>query len=350
MQDEYIDVNSELYFNEKLNVWLNELKEQDIKLVLEKCFSIPATNIAFRPNTYPMDSGDHAYSRAIRFDQKVDFGNELCVIFELKIGTEATPGQLRNYLEYIQERGYRKGYVILLSRNKLAREKSGYDTVIETYPNLIFTTWGEFESKLSALFNGGKLGSPKKTTETFLALLSYITDIRKRSERLNIKSAPPALNAGEYIKKLEPAAQPRSKGPFLGWTNREHFWNELTDQIHEHTGKRSICTFRFDLYEYLIRWAFHKKQVYLDIYEDKNYEYYYNYFIEHIFPQKANLPAAQLSELYYRFLLIRKDEVLHVDDRSIFLTRVGRDWYGYVIHDKDHNIEIPYLRLSDYNF
>lgn len=350
MQDEYIDVNSELYFNEKLNVWLNGLTGNDIQNVLKHCFSISTDGIKEIQNVYPMDSRDPSYHRAIRFDQKIDFGKELCIIFELKVGTEATPGQLRNYLEYIPETGYKNGYVILLSRNKLAYTKTGYDVLIEEYPNLKFNTWDEFEEKLKELGNSRRLQSPKKHTESLLSLLEFLTDIEKRSQRLIIKPPPPELNISGYINKLVPARSPQRKGSFLVWDNRETFWDELIAQITKHTGYQSICAFRFDLYEYLIRLAFHKKNVYLDIYEDKNYEYYYNYFIKNIYPHKEDLPSAQLADLYYRFLLIRESEVLRVAEHSIFFRRVGKDWYVYIIHNGDQDSEIPYVHFNQYKF
>ena len=350
MHEEYIDVNSELYFNEKLNVWLNGLREEDIRVILEKWFSILAMDVSGNAYIHPMDSGDSAYARAIRFDQKIDFGKELCVIFELKVGTEATPGQLRNYLEYIQNSGYITGIVVLLSRNKLAYSKPGYDTLISEYPNLKFTTWVDFEEKLKAVLTDGLMMTSKSHTQTFLSLLEFLTDIEKRSERLILKPAPPELNIGVHIRILTPALPPKKEGAFLAWNNREHFWRELIDQTIKQTGIRSFCVFRFDLYEYLIRWAFHIKKVYLDIYEDKNYEYYYHYFINHIYPHKDELPSAQLAEMYYRFLLIREKEVLRVGDHSVFFKRVGKDWYAYVIHVEDYDLKIPYMLLSGFQF
>jgi hypothetical protein len=348
MQEEYFDVNSELYFNEKLNIWLNGLREKDIRLVLEKCFSIPVTDVSGNVYIHPMDSRDSAYIRAIRFDQKIDFSNTLCVIFELKVRTEATPGQLRKYLEYIRDRGYETGYVILLSRNKLAHSKPGYDTLINEYPNLKFTTWDDFEEKLKDLLKTGMLLSPKNHTEKFLSLLEFLTDIEKRSERLIIKPAPPELNIRDHIKSLIPAPNPKMKGKFLVWENREKFWSEFINQTTKQTGRRSFCAFRFDLYEYLIRWAFHVKNVYLDIYEDKNYEYYYNYFIKNIYPQKDELQSAQLSDMYYRFLLIREKEVLRVGMHSVFFKRVGKDWYVYIVHDADQDAQTPYVQFNGY--
>lgn len=350
MHDEYIDVNSERYFNEKLNVWLNGLRGTDVHNVLEHCFAIPMDGVKGIPYIFPMDSSDSGYNRAIRFDQKIDFGRELCVILELKVGTEATPGQLRNYLEYIQQSGYHQGYVILLSRNKLAHTKTGYNELIKKFQNLKFHTWGEFEETIRDLLVDGRLQSPKKHTELFLSLLEFLTDIEKRSERLIIKPPPPMLNVSSYINNLESAPSPKKKGTFLVWHNREQFWKELINQVVDHTGSRSFCSFRFDLYEYLIRWAFHKKNVYLDIYEDKNYEYYYNYFIKYIYPHKDELPSAQLADMYYRFLLIRESEILHVDDHSVFFKRVGKDWYVYIVHDKDPNDDIRYIRFSEFQF
>jgi len=350
MQVEYINVNSELYFNEKLNVWLNELKESDVTLILRECFSIPLPDVQSKVHIYPMDSGDPAYNRSIRFDQKIDFGKELCIIFELKVGTEATPGQLRNYLEYIQNSGYNTGYVILLSRNKLAHTKPGYDILIDGFPNLKFTTWSEFEEKLIKLLKNDLLVSPKERTKTFLSLLQFLTDIEKRSERLIVKPSPPELNVRDHIENLIPAPSPKRKGKFLVWDNREMFWSELIDQITRHSGHRSFSAFRFDLYEYLIRWAFHHKNVFLDIYEDKNYEYYYKYFINHIYPEKDDLPSAQLADMYYRFLLIRENEVLQIGKYSIFFRRVRKNWYVYIVHDDDRDSKIPYIQCSDYQF
>jgi hypothetical protein len=113
----------------------------------------------------------------------------------------------------------------------------------------------------------------------------------------------------------------------------------------------SFCAFRFDFYDYLTRWAFHVKKIYLDIYEDKNYEYLYNYFIKNIYPFKNNLPSAQISELYYRFLLIRREkEVLSTGFHRIFFKKSGKDWYIYALANGYSAREIPYLHCYELKF
>jgi hypothetical protein len=346
----FFDVNSELYFNEKLNLWLNNLSSHDVIKVLKDCFSVPLPDINKESCIYQWDSYDSSFREYGRFDQKIDFGIEACVILELKIGTEATIGQLGKYLSYINAAGYKKGWVVLLSRNQSASEKLGYDMLLKKNPNLLFVTWNEFESKLLSLHKNALLISPKKHTENFLELLTFLTDIKKRSERLIDQQSPPHLNIKEFVKSLELAPEPKKKGTFLCWNNREDFWNELLTDITQLTHLKNFCAFRFDLYEFIIRWAFHKKKVYLDIYEDKNYEYYYAYFFSTIYPAKGDLPSADLSELYYRFLLIRETEILTTDKYSIFFQRKGKNWYVYVL-GKDTNVgDIPYVKLHQLRF
>ncbi len=346
----FFDVNSELYFNEKLNLWLNTLSTEDMKKVLRDCFDLPLPDINKECRIYKWDSYDANFREYGRFDQKIDFGNEACVILELKIKTEATLGQLNKYLSYIKAAGYRSGWVVLLSRNERASEKLGYDELMRNNTNLLFTTWNSLESKLLGLHKNNHLESPKKHTENFLELLTFLTDIKKRSERLIDQQSPPPLNVKEFVKSLEPAAEPKKKGAFLCWNNREDFWNELLTEITARTQLKNFCAFRFDLYEFIIRWAFHKKNIYLDIYEDKNYEYYYSYFFSTIYPAKANLPSADLSDLYYRYLLIRETELLTTDKYRLFFQRKGKNWYVYVL-GKDTNVgEIPYVKLHQLRF
>lgn len=347
---EQFDVNSELYFNEKPNLWLNNLSTHDVKKVLKDCFGIPLPDINKECRIYQWDSYDSSFKEYGRFDQKIDFGIEACVILELKIGTEATIGQLDKYLSYVKAAGYKKGWVALLSRNQSASEKLGYDMLLRKNPNLFFVTWNEFESKLLLLYKNALLKSPKKHTENFLELLTFLTDIKKRSERLIDQQGPPHLNIKELVSSLLPAAEPKKKGTFLCWNNREDFWNELLTDITRFTQLKNFCAFRFDLYEFIIRWAFHKKKVYLDIYEDKNYEYYYSYFFSTIYPAKDDLPSADLSELYYRFLLIRETEILITDKYRIFFQRKGKNWYVYVL-GRDSNVgDVPYIKLHQLRF
>jgi hypothetical protein len=349
-QSDLIDVNSELYFNEKLNFWLNGLAPTDVNTVLAHCFGIPTDSLRSSVTVHPWDQADPTYHRSARFDQRIDFGQDLCVVFELKVGTEASVGQLKKYLVYIGDKKYKLGYVILLSRDELASEKLGYDLLKSEYPNLSFVTWREFETKLRDLVEGDKLKSSKAHTEHFLFLISFLTDIKKRSERLIIQPAPPELDVVAHLSGLTPTPPPKKKGHFLVWQNRDEFWNDLIAAITEHSGLESFSCFRFDFYEYLVRWAFHRKGVYLDIYEDKNYEYVYNYFITNIYPHKEHLPGALISDLYYRFLLIREDEVLSTASHSVFFRRVGKLWYIYVIDRKSTSIAIPYLRCHQLAF
>jgi hypothetical protein len=348
--NEQFDVNSEKYFNEKLNLWLKNLSSHDVIKVLRDCFGIPLPGINEECRIYQWDSYDANLREYGRFDQKIDFSEEVCVILELKIGTEATIGQLDKYLSYIRAAGYKKGWVVLLSRNQSASEKLGYDVLLRKNPNLLFVTWNEFESKLLSLHNNALLISPKKHTENFLELLTFLTDIKKRSERLIDQQSPPPLNVKEFVKSLEPAAEPKKKGAFLCWNNREDFWNELLTDITARSQLKNFCAFRFDLYEFIIRWAFHKKKIYLDIYEDKNYDYYYSYFFSTIYPAKANLPSADLSDLYYRFLLIRETELLTTDKYRIFFQRKGKNWYVYVLEKNTNVGDIPYIKLHQFSF
>src|SRR5881296_3365651 len=106
LADPTFDVNSELYFNEKLNVWLNGLMTSDFRVVLEKCFEVPVHFPQSRPTVYGWDSSDPARPEFGRFDQRIDFGKQFCVILELKISTEAAVGQLQKYLDYIVAAGY----------------------------------------------------------------------------------------------------------------------------------------------------------------------------------------------------------------------------------------------------
>jgi hypothetical protein len=349
-ESEIIEVNSELYFNEKLNHWLNKLTPNDIRLILKKCFQISTDSVGTSPTICPWDEVDPSYGKSARFDQKIDFAKELCVIFELKVSTEASVGQLEKYLVYLKEVGFKKGFVILLSRNELAARKLGYDQLQRDHSNLMFVTWNQFESQLAKIFKDGLLQSPKLPTEHFLYLLSFLTDIRKRSERLIIQPVPSPLNSVAHIQSLKTAPPPKKKGAFLVWQDREQFWNELLDFACKHSGLSTFCAFRFDFYEYLVRWAFHVKRVYLDIYEDKNYEYIYNYFITNIYPHKDKLPSALISELYYRFLLVREDEVLLTRSHKVFFRRDGKLWYVYIIEKDFKGTNVPYLRCNELKF
>ncbi len=343
-----IDVNSELYFNEKLNLRLNQLTVPDVKLVLHRCFEIPSQYMNGEAAICPWNKSDSLYSDFGRFDQKIDFGKDFCVIFELKVSTEATVGQIDKYLSYIAATGYKKGYVILMTRNELASQKLGYDELLKKNPNLLFVTWGQFESRLNSIAD--KIETPKKHTENFLSLISYLTDIQKRSERLIDQPSPPPIEIQKWINSLTQAPEPKKKGRFLVWNNREEFWDELIERLTRHTQVQSFSAFRFDFYEYLMRWAFHEKNIYLDIYEDKNYEYLYNYFIQYIYPEKGKLLSAQYSELYYRFLLIRKDEVFETSRHFVFFKKCGKLWYIYIVEKCISKSDVPYFRLSDLKF
>lgn len=349
-QPEAVEVNSEIYFNEKLNYWLNRLSSPDIRLILQECFNVRIDAINANPTVCPWDSVDPSYGKLARFDQKIDFGKDLSVILELKVSTEASVGQLQKYLLYLKEVGFKHGYVILLSRNELAAQKLGYAELQDQHPNLLFVTWKQFETQLTRLFKNGSLQSPKQPTEHFLYLLSFLTDVRKRSERLIIQPEPSAIDTNEYIKSLVPAPTPKRDGPFLVWDNRDHFWNDLLKHLTTHSKLSSFSAFRFDFYEYLVRWAFHIKHVYLDIYQDKNYEYIYNYFISNIYPHRDGLPSALIAELYYRFLLVREDEVLSTHSHHVFFRRVGKLWYAYIIDKKHREPIVPYLRCNELNF
>jgi len=349
-QTNLIEVNSEIYFNEKLNLWLNKLTANDIRLILKQCFQVSTESVKANPTICPWDEIDPSYGRSARFDQKIDFGKEFSVIFELKVSMEASVGQLKKYLVYLDEQKFKQGYVVLLSRNELASEKLGYDQLQRDHPNLMFVTWKQFESGLAKLFKAGLLESPKQPTEHFLYLVSFLTDISRRSERLIIQPEPSPINLVEYLKSLVTAPPPKKKGAFLVWQSREQFWNELLGYATKHSGLPSFCAFRFDFYEYLVRWAFHIKRIYLDIYEDKNYEYIYNYFITNIYPYKDKLPSALISELYYRFLLIREGEVLSTQFHQAFFRRVGKLWYVYVKEKNFKGTVVPYLRFNELKF
>ncbi|MGH2566838.1 MAG: hypothetical protein ACRDGA_00740 [Bacteroidota bacterium] len=348
--NENIEVNSEIYFNEKLNYWLNRLTPSDVRLILKKCFQVNTDTVRTDPTICPWDQVDPSYGQSARFDQKIDFGKEFCVILELKVSTEASVGQLEKYLVYLTEMSFKQGYVVLLSRNELAGQKLGYDKLRREHSNLLFVTWNQFESELTQLFKAGLLQSPKQATEHFLYLLSFLTDIRKRSERLIIQPEPTPFDLIGHMRGLVPAAPPKKRGSFLVWQDREHFWNDLLSYLSTHSGFSSFTAFRFDFYEYLVRWAFHIKRVYLDIYEDKNYEYIYNYFITNIYPHKDKLPSALISELYYRFLLVREEEVLSVGSHRVFFRRVGKLWYIYIIDKSFKGTKIPYLRCNQLTF
>jgi len=349
-QIESIEVNSELYFNEKFNLWLNTISSDDVRLVLKECFHVSTESVKANPTICAWDETDPSYGRSSRFDQKIDFGRELCLIFELKVSTEASVGQLKKYLVYLEERKFAQGYVILVSRNELASEKLGYDRLRDAYPNLLFVTWQQFEIRLTTVFEAGSLEGARKQTEDFLYLLTFLTDIRKRSERLVIHPEPSIIDPVKYIKSLKPAQGPKKNGAFLVWQGREQFWNELLAKITEHSGLPSFSAFRFDFYEYLVRWAFHSKRVYLDIYEDKNYEYIYNYFISNIYPHRDQLPSALLADLYYRFLLIREREVLSTQFHQVFFRRFGKVWYIYVVEKNSTITEVPYLKCHELKF
>ena len=326
-QTDLIEVNSELYFNEKFNLWLNKLTSSDVRLILDKCFHVSTDSIKANPFVCPWDEIDPFYGKSARFDQKIDFGKELCVIFELKVSTEATIGQLNKYLVYLTEAGFKQGYVFLLSRNEFSAQKLGYDQLITKHSNLFFVTWNQFESKLTQVFKDDLLESSKQATELFLYLLSFLTDIRKRSERLIIQPEPPPINLFQHMRTLRTAPLPKKRDSHLIWPSRESFWNDLIDFANKHSGQPSFCAFRFDFYEYMIRWAFHVKGVCMDIYEDKNYEYYYNYFIKFIYPNKNKVDNTTTAEIYYRFLLVREDELLSTRSHQIFFRRVGKIWY-----------------------
>lgn len=349
--DQNFDVNSELYFNEKFNLWLNKQTSEEVKLILTNCFDIPMEFMSGSSIIYPWDTSDAFYPRAIRFDQKIEFSNNVCVIFELKVGPEIRIGQLDNYLTYLRDKGYQKGFVIHLSRNKLAAKQLGIDTLAKCNPNLLFFTWNKFETTLKQLLKGGKLKSPKKLTEQFLHLLTFLTDIAKRSEKLIIKPSPESFDYYFHIASLVEAAPPKRSGSFLVWGDRNQFWSELIAHATSHSGLNSFCAYRFDFYDYLTRWAFHIKKVYLDIYEDKNYEYLYNYFIKNIYPNKGNLPSVQISELYYRYLLIRREkEVLSINSHKIFFKKFRKDWYVYILENGYSGSEIPYLKCYELQF
>lgn len=348
MIDDSFDVNSELYFNEKLNLWLNNISANDVKQVLRDCFGIPLSDVHNECRIWQWDSYDVNFREYGRFDQKIDFGKVLCVILELKVSTEATVGQIDKYLSYIGAAGYKSGYVILMTRNELASQKLGYGELLKKNSNLLFVTWGQFESHLNSIAN--KLEAPKKHTENFLYLLSFLTDIQKRSERLIDQASPPPFEIQKWIGHLTLLPEPKRKGHFLAWNNREVFWEELIERLIKHTQYQSFSAFRFDFYEYLMRWAFHEKNIYLDIYEDKNYEYLYNYFIQYIYPEKGKLLSAQYSELYYRFLLIRKTEVLATSNHFVFYRLVGKKWYICIVQKNATTSNIKYVKLFNLKF
>jgi len=348
--DKDFDVNSEKYFNEKLNYWLNQLTPRDINLIMIECFGITKIPSKHVPTIHPWDRIDSSYGRSARFDQKIDYEKDLCIIFELKLNTEATIGQLKKYLEYIQNKRYTDGCVILLSRNELAYTKVGYDRLISTYPNLKFTTWKTFEDRLNFLIKRKVFESSLSETEDFIHLLSFLTDQKKRSERLLIQQPPPSINIVEHLKQLILARPPKRKGAYLDFRRREDFWDQIISDIVKGAFHKSFCTFRFDFYEYMIRWFYHKKRVYLDIYEDKNYEYYYNYFITTIYPNRKGLQATDTLDIYERYLLIRKDEVLITDKYQIFYRKNGKLWYLYVIDKTERSNMISYIKCYDLSF
>lgn len=345
------DVNSEAYFNEKLYEWLCRLTRADLRTVLRGCFSIPTDGMTGSHSIHPWDAYDSTLTEFGRFDIKLDFGKSLCVILELKVGTEATVGQLNKYLDYIPTAGYRSGYVVLLSRNPDAVSKLGYDALIEEYPNLLFVTWQSFEQGLKRLLQEKQLETPKVATENLIELISFLTDLRKRSERLIDQPSPLPMDFNRFLSHLVPAPRPKKKDVVLGWQSRLQFWNEVLDTICTQIGHDSFCVFRFDLYEWMMRWAFHCKKVVFDIYEDKNYEYLYNHFFSTIYPNSKGLPKVQYADLYYRILLIRDDkEFLETNRHRIFFRTSGKKVYFYAVAKPFAGGEVPYIQLFNYHF
>jgi hypothetical protein len=351
MSTDSFDVNSEAYFNEKLHLWLKELSVADLHQVLNKCLSIPTDGVAEQPEIFPWDCSDPSFTSFGRFDQKIYFGRTLCVILELKVGTEATIGQLKKYLDYVNAAGYRMGYVVLLSRNALAEEKLGYDTLKKEHPGLLFVTWKALEDSVKSLTAAKQLGMSQSHIDNFVELLSFLTDQHKRSERLLDQPAPAREDVARILGTLQAAAPPKKKDPILVWNGRTEFWDEVLEVASGQLKADSWCAFRFDLYDWMIRWAFKQKRVFLDIYEDKNYEYYYHAFFSKVYPGGKGLPSAQLSDLYYRMLLIRDDkEFLKTKRHRIFFHRQGKRAYFYAISDTWDGKEIPYRQMFTYRF
>ena len=349
MNDTSINVNSELYFNEKLDLWLNNLTKDDVKKVIDKCLNINLSQINSPATIHTWDSVDPRLGKNSRFDQRISFGDDYCLIFELKVKTEATVGQLQKYLDYVRM-FYKNGIVVLLSREKNANKKTGYDELIKRYNNLHFLTWEEFHVSINNLYESDAFESSKKNTEEFLYLLTLLTDIEQRSKKLVIQTAPPAIHVYEYISALKKVGR-RSKDNYLFWPDRIAFWDELIEDICSHSHINSFVSFRFDFYEYIWRWLFHKKDIYVDIYTDKNYEYYYNYFINNVYPKRAGKTITTSFEIYNRFLLIRKDEVLETSKHYVFFRQVGKLWYIYIILKGDvSKNSVQYLNCFDLSF
>jgi hypothetical protein len=345
------DVNSEAYFNEKLHLWLTELSDSDLRRILEKWLSIPLSGVMESARIRPWDSSDPAFTSFGRFDQKIDFGKFLCVILELKVGTEATIGQLRKYLEYINTAGYRRGYVVLLSRNTLAQQKLGYGVLKQEYPGLLFVTWESLEKILKSMALAKELDLSQSKLDNFIELLTFLTDQHKRSERLLDQPSPWEEDLSRILSALKPAATPKKKDSLLVWTSRSQFWNEVLDVAVAQLKTDSWCAFRFDLYDWMIRWAFAQKRVFLDIYEDKNYEYYYHAFFSEVYPGSKGLPSAQLSDMYYRLLLIRDDnEYLKTKNHRIFFHAQGKRVYFFALADSWKGEAVPYVQLFNHRF
>jgi hypothetical protein len=351
MTTDRFDVNCEAYFNEKLHKWLQELSVPDLHTVLNLCFSVPTVGPTELPTIFPWNRSDPSLPSFGRFDQRIDFGKSLCVILELKVGTEATIGQLKKYLEYINAASYREGYVVLLSRNALAEEKLGYDMLKREHRGLLFVTWESLENSLKSLAVARRLGMSQSQLDSFIALLSFLTDKHKRSARLLDQPAPKLEDIAQLLGKLTPAAPPKKKDSILIWNSRLAFWNEVVETVSSQLGEKSWCAFRFDLYDWIIRWAHKEKKVFLDIYEDKNYEYYYHSFFTEVYPASKGLPSAQLSDLYYRILLIRDDrEYLKTRNHRIFFHKQGKLVFFYAISDQWDGGAIPYEQLFTHRF
>ncbi len=345
------DANSELYFNEKLNLWLKTISTKDIRLILEECLGVDTKSYQFPASIYQWDCSDPQLSGYGRFDQKLDFGKELCIILELKVNTGTRFGQIKNYLDYIPAAGYKKGFVVVISRNKAEAEKVGLTNLIKDYPNLSFVTWNTFENALKAIIAKNTFESPKLHTQNFLELLEFLTDVNKRSDKLIDILPPRPINVESILNQLQPAAPPKKKDTVLIWRNRIDFWEEVIDRIELQTGYSSFCAFRFDLYEWMIRWALFEKKVFIDIYEDKNYEYYYKNFFEIVYPNRKGCPTVQLSDLYYRLLLIRDNkEYLDLSRHRIFFFKNGVKVYFYAISKNVNSNTVPFLKLYQYGF
>lgn len=329
---------SEAPLNIEFDRFLSALTPDETILLLTDWMGMPNDSVKVKLSTPTARSFLPIPNGVI--DEFISFGDDIGIAIELKDKWQTSPGQLEQYFDYANEH-YNEPFLLFLTRSP--------DDIQHRWISPLFNnrqwyhrTWASLSHFLSTNTTLQDNDACRQFSD-YIASLDLNIEIRRAVRDYGLNVGLPNSITVDFNSLLQTKLP--SDEPLGCWKTGTEFWEDILQSIRTQLGALDFFSYRFDLYHYMFRWAFHERGTFFDMRKDNKWKYYYDYFMAHMEKTHSNATRVTMSAWYRKYLQIAKNQYVKLKTYNVGVVKVNSEDCYFVTEKQSDSATIQRLNF-----